>query len=145
MHTFVSELGIREVNYGATVGTSKGWIKTGGEKLVSYSPIDGKPIATVLKATAEDYEKVMLQARKAFESWQMVPAPKRGVIVREIGDALRKFKEPLGELVTLEMGKIKDEGTGEVQEMIDVADFAVGLSRQLYGLSMHSESVYHRM
>ena len=141
----LSKLGIKEKNYGATTGTTKGVIRTTGTELVSYSPIDGKPIATVIQATKAEYEIVVKKAHEAFLKFRMMPAPKRGQIVREIADALRKYKEPLGELVTLEMGKIKMEGMGEVQEMIDVADFAVGLSRQLYGMTMHSERPEHRM
>lgn len=145
MYDFLKELGIKDVNYGATLGNSDGWLKTGGKELVSYSPIDGKPIAKVIKATAGDYETVIREAQKAFEKWRMVPAPKRGQIVREIGEILRHYKEPLGKLVTLEMGKIKAEGMGEVQEMIDIADFAVGQSRMMYGFTMHSERPKHRM
>jgi len=145
MYDFLKELGIEEVNYGATLGNSDGWLKTGGKELVSYSPIDGKPIAKVIQANAGDYETVIREAQKAFEKWRMVPAPKRGQIVREIGEILRQYKEPLGKLVTLEMGKIKAEGMGEVQEMIDIADFAVGQSRMMYGSTMHSERPKHRM
>ena len=145
MHDFLERLGIKEVNFGATTGKSDGWLETTGEKLVSYSPIDGKPIATVVQATEKEYELVMKKAVEAFKKWRMKPAPARGQIIREIGEALRGYKEDLGKLVTLEMGKIKVEGLGEVQEMIDVADFAVGLSRQLYGLTMHSERPQHRM
>jgi len=145
MYDFLEKLGIKEVNYGATLGNSDGWLKTRGKELVSYSPIDGKPIAKVIQANAEDYEIVIREAQKAFEKWRMIPAPRRGLIIREIGEVLREYKEPLGELVTLEMGKIKAEGMGEVQEMIDIADFAVGQSRMLYGSTMHSERPKHRM
>jgi len=150
MHKFkteelLSKLGINEKNYGATTGSSKGWIKTTGKELQSISPIDGKVIATVIQATKEEYGTVAEKAFEAFQKFKMMPAPKRGVIVREIGDELRKHKEDLGRLVTLETGKIKMEGLGEVQEMIDIADFALGLSRQLYGLTMHSERANHRM
>jgi aldehyde dehydrogenase (NAD+) len=110
-----------------------------------HSPIDGKLIASVCMANAQDYEQSILQAQKAFVHWQKVPAPRRGEIVRLIGQELRKHKQALGTLVTLEMGKILQEGLGEVQEMIDICDFAVGLSRQLYGLTMHSERAEHRM
>src|SRR5690606_40756490 len=102
-------------------------------------------IATVTAADSKNYDAVIKQAEKAFQEWRMIPAPKRGVIVRQIGEALRKYKEPLGKLVSYEMGKSLQEGYGEVQEMIDIADFAVGLSRQLYGLTMHSERPLHRM
>ncbi|MCX5839667.1 MAG: aldehyde dehydrogenase family protein [Deltaproteobacteria bacterium] len=145
MYDFLKALGINRVNAGATTGAPNGWLKTGGEPVVSCSPIDGQPIATVIQATAADYEDVVSQAQAAFRHWRMLPAPKRGLVVREIGEALRAYKEPLGKLVTLEMGKTVAEGCGEVQEMIDMADFSVGLSRQLYGLAMHSERPQHRM
>ena len=145
MRDLLNELGIKDVNSGACVGTSSGWIETGGEELVSYSPIDGKPIAKIKTATAADYDAVVREAQKGFTMWRMTPAPQRGQIIREIADALRRNREALGKLVTLEMGKIVAEGVGEVQEMIDIADFAVGLSRQLYGLTMHSERPSHRM
>jgi len=144
-YAFLEKLGIKEVNYGATTGGSNSWIKTKGKKLVSVSPIDGKPIATVIQGDGEDYEKIIKKSREAFKKWRMRPAPERGQIVREIADVLREYKEPLGELVTLEMGKIKPEGMGEVQEMIDIADFAVGQSRMMYGYTMHSERPRHRM
>src|SRR5690554_2939121 len=136
-------LSIEAVNKGASTGTQ--WLKSQGEMLDSWSPVDGKLIASVTQATDKDYEKVVTTAQKAFETWRMYPAPKRGEIVRQIGEALRKYKEPLGRLVSYEMGKSLQEGYGEVQEMIDIADFAVGLSRQLYGLTMHSERPSHRM
>ena len=137
------ELGIKEVNSGVYHGD---WIdKPGGEEIVSISPIDGKPIAKVITASEADYEAVMKRAGEAFVAWRMLPAPARGEIVRRIGLELRKHKKALGALVTLEMGKIIAEGEGEVQEMVDIADFSVGLSRQLYGLTMHSERPGHRM
>jgi aldehyde dehydrogenase (NAD+) len=135
-------LGLDAVNPGAWTGAPLGG---GDELLESYSPRDGALLGTVALATADDYEKTVAAARAAFDRWRMLPAPKRGEIVRQIGDALRARKEPLGELVSLEMGKIRAEGLGEVQEMIDICDFAVGLSRQLYGLTMHSERPRHRM
>lgn len=135
-------LGIEPVNSGACWGE---WIDTGGEELVSVSPGDGSELGRVRMADEQDYDEVVWNVVQAFEKWRMFPAPKRGQIVREIGDELRKAKEDLGALVTLEMGKILAEGLGEVQEMIDVADFAVGLSRQLYGLTMQSERPLHRM
>ncbi len=141
----LDELGIKEINNGACTGGSGGWIATTGEELVSISPIDGQPIARVKTATRQDYETVMEKAAQAFNTYRMMPAPKRGEIVREIANALREKKQALGMLVALEVGKIKAEGEGEVQEMIDIADFAVGLSRQLYGLTMHSERPNHRM
>ena len=142
MNNLLTKLGIKEVNYGATNGRTDGWIKTTGKELVSYSPIDGKPLATIVQDTKEEYEQIVIQAEKAFKTWRMIPAPKRGQIVKKISQVLTDNKEALDELVSLEMGKIKTEGMGEVQEMIDIADFSVGISRQLYGLSMHSEKVY---
>jgi aldehyde dehydrogenase (NAD+) len=143
MYDFLEQLGIKEVNSGACYGR---WIEepTGGE-LVSTSPIDGKPIARVLQASDEDYDRVADEAQQAFSTWRMLPAPRRGEIVRQLGQELRRHKQPLGKLVTLEMGKIYPEGQGEVQEMIDICDFAVGLSRQLYGMTTHSERPRHRM
>ena len=145
MEKILQELGIKEVNRGASIGTPSGWLETSGAELVSYSPIDGKPIATIKQATADDYEKVMQKAGEAFLKWRMMPPPERGAVVRRMADALRANKKALGSLVSLEMGKIQAEGEGEVQEMIDIADFAVGLSRQLYGLTMASERPRHRM
>jgi aldehyde dehydrogenase (NAD+) len=138
-----NQLGIEDYNSGATTGTV--WYPTKGEPIHSYSPADGQLIASVNQATWDDYELVMEKATAAFSSWRMVPAPKRGEIVRQIGNRLREYKEPLGSLVSYEMGKVYQEGLGEVQEMIDIADFAVGLSRQLYGSTMHSERERHRM
>jgi aldehyde dehydrogenase (NAD+) len=141
----LNKLGIKDVNPGACTGP-EGWIEDpGGKALVSYNPATGEPIATVVQATPETYEKVAAAAQAAFLSWRQMPAPRRGLVVRDLAEALRAFKEPLGELVTLEMGKIRVEGQGEVQEMIDICDFAVGLSRQLYGLTMQSERPSHRM
>ena len=139
----LERLEIEEVNSGACWGE---WIEnpTGGE-LVSINPSDGSGIAGVRMAGPEDYEEVMRRAAETFRSWRLLPAPRRGQIVREIGEELRKHKDELGALVSLEMGKILAEGQGEVQEMIDIADFAVGLSRQLYGLTMQSERPAHRM
>ena len=136
-------LGIKPVNSGANTGTK--WVDTKGEILDSYSSADGEKIASVKQATADDYEKIIYGGQYAFIQWRMLPAPKRGEIVRQMGDALRQYKEPLGKLVSYEMGKVYQEGLGQVQEMIDICDFAVGLSRQLYGLTMHSERVKHRM
>lgn len=143
MNDFLSILGIKEVNSGVC-GREWNPKPTGGE-LVSYNPTTGKPIATVLTASPEDYDQVVKDAQQAFETWSMIPAPKRGQIIRQIGEVLRKHKKELGALVSLEMGKIIAEGEGEVQEMIDMADFAVGLSRQLYGLTIQSERPAHRM
>ncbi|MBN2281261.1 MAG: aldehyde dehydrogenase family protein [Candidatus Marinimicrobia bacterium] len=144
-YDFLEKLGIQEINYGATTGSSSGWIKTAGKELISYSPINGEVIAKVIQAEKKDYEEIIKKSSEAFKKWRMMPAPLRGQIVREIADALREYKEPLGQLVTLEMGKIRAEGLGEVQEMIDIADFAVGQSRMLYGFTMHSERPEHRM
>src|SRR5678815_3739592 len=130
-------------NNGASTGSE--WIKSIGEKTDSYSPVDGKLIGSVIAADKESYEKIIQTAETAFKQWRLTPAPQRGEIVRQVGEALRKYKEPLGKLVSYEMGKSLQEGYGEVQEMIDICDFAVGLSRQLYGLSMHSERPGHRM
>ncbi len=143
MTDFLADLGISEVNSGAY---SDHWIeKPSGEALVSFNPATGEPISTVMMAGADDYEAAVAAAEKTFGKWRMMPAPQRGEVVRKVGEELRRFKEPLGRLVTLEMGKILTEGEGEVQEMIDIADFAVGLSRQLYGNAMHSERPLHRM
>jgi aldehyde dehydrogenase (NAD+) len=136
-------LGLQNINKGATTGTN--WFDTKGELLESISSTDGALIGKVQQATASDYEHIISKAEEAFKLWRTVPAPKRGEIVRQMGDRLRAFKEPLGKLVSYEMGKVYQEGLGEVQEMIDICDFAVGLSRQLYGLTMHSERPMHRM
>ena len=143
----LERLGIDPVHAGAC---GKTWLGTQGEdaqgkELISLNPANGLELARVRLASKDDYERVMADALEVFERWRMLPAPKRGEIVREIGDELRRVKDDLGTLVTLEMGKILAEGKGEVQEMIDIADFAVGLSRQLYGLAMHSERPQHRM
>ena len=129
---------------GCTTGLSWGTTRNMGE-LISDSPIDGASLGSVFKASEEDYERIVANAQKAFADWRLVPAPKRGEIVRQIGLKLREYKQPLGHLVTLETGKSLQEGLGEVQEMIDIADFAVGLSRQLYGVTTHSERPSHRM
>jgi aldehyde dehydrogenase (NAD+) len=138
----LEKLELEPVNSGACWGD---WIDTAGDELRSINPADGSTIAAVRMATAADYEKVSGCAGEAFLEWRALPAPRRGEIVRQIGNELRTLKTELGALVTMEMGKILPEGQGEVQEMIDMADFAVGLSRQLYGLSMHSERPAHRM
>jgi aldehyde dehydrogenase (NAD+) len=139
----LERLGIEPINSGACAGD---WIETPqGSLLDSINPTDGSTIAQIRLAAEEDYDEVVYQSLDVFKRWRMTPAPVRGQIVREIGEELRLFKDDLGALVALEMGKILAEGRGEVQEMIDVADFAVGLSRQLYGLTMHSERPQHRM
>jgi aldehyde dehydrogenase (NAD+) len=137
-------LGLEAVNPGAWSGRG-GWSATGGPAFDSVNPATGEAIARVCAATREDYENVIRSAREAFAEWRMVPAPRRGEAVRLIGERLRASKDQLGSLVSLEMGKIKAEGDGEVQEMIDIADFAVGQSRMLYGKTMHSERPLHRM
>jgi aldehyde dehydrogenase (NAD+) len=141
-YDFLEKLGIREVNSGAYCGN---WLKTSGKTVEIFTPIDGSVIASVQQASADDYEKVLQKADAAFREWRMIPGPKRGEVVRQIGAEFRKFKTELGALVTLEMGKIRAEGEGEVQEMIDMADFAVGQSRMLYGLTLQSERPSHRM
>jgi len=139
----LSSLNIKTQSNGASTGIK--WLKTSGETIDSFSPVDGKLIGSVTSATRDNYEEVIRTAENAFTEWRTWPAPKRGEIVRQLGEALRKYKEPLGKLVSYEMGKSLQEGYGEVQEMIDICDFAVGLSRQLYGLTMHSERPGHRM
>jgi len=141
---FLQKLGIKEKNYGSSTGSEWGKTETQGE-LKIYSPVDGEFIASVYQASEEDYERVVKKADEAFKYWRTVPAPKRGEIVRQIGNKLRDYKQPLGMLVSYEMGKSLQEGLGEVQEMIDICDFAVGQSRQLYGFTMHSERPDHRM
>jgi len=143
IQSVLRDLGIEQENRGAAVGTH--WFNTRGETIESYSPVDGKLIASVTAATSAEYEASIVKAQEAYKAWRMVPAPRRGEIVRQFGEELRKYKEPLGKLVSYEMGKSYQEGLGEVQEMIDICDFAVGLSRQLHGLTMHSERPLHRM
>jgi aldehyde dehydrogenase (NAD+) len=136
-------VGIEESNLGACTGE---WIASEDmRELVSLNPTDGQPIASIIQADEAAYEKVLATAAETFKTWRMLPAPARGEVVRDLGNELRIFKEPLGRLVSLEMGKILSEGLGEVQEMIDMCDFAVGLSRQLYGPTMMSERSRHRM
>lgn len=141
---FLKKLGIEEKNYGASTGQNWLQTKTEGELKV-VSPVDGKLIATVYQASTQDYNQVIEKAKEAFKYWRTVPAPKRGEIVRQIGLRLREYKDALGRLVSYEMGKSLQEGWGEVQEMIDICDFAVGQSRMLYGFTMHSERPKHRM
>jgi aldehyde dehydrogenase (NAD+) len=135
-------LGLESENPGAFDGS---WIETSGERIESINPATGEPLAAVHMATAKDYERVAVASVRAFEEWRTWPAPRRGEVVRQLGEELRRHKEALGRLVTLEVGKILTEGLGEVQEMIDMCDLAVGMSRQLFGLSMHSERPQHRM
>ncbi len=143
MKDILHALKINSLNRGTSTG--KEWYITNGENLNSYSPVDGSLIASVSTTDRATYDLVVLKASKAFLEWRQWPAPKRGEIVRQVGEALRTHKTELGKLVSYEMGKSLQEGMGEVQEMIDICDFAVGLSRQLYGLSMHSERPSHRM
>ena len=138
----LKELGLNEINNGTSTG--KEWFSN-GEVIESYSPVDGALIGKVKATTQEDYEKVITTAQEGFKKWRTIPAPQRGEVVRQFNDELRRLKEPLGKLVSYEMGKSYQEGLGEVQEMIDICDFAVGLSRQLHGLTMHSERPGHRM
>jgi len=141
---FLKELGIKEKNYGASTGIE--WITTTDQgELDVVSPVDGNHIATVYLASEKDYDSIVEKGQEAFKKWRMIPAPKRGEIVRQIGLELRKYKDALGTLVSYEMGKSLQEGKGEVQEMIDICDFAVGQSRQLYGSTMVSERELHRM
>lgn len=142
-NNFLQTLGIKESNPGVSTGLH--WLRSKGANIESYSPVDGKLIASVTSTDTESYNAVISKAQEAFKEWRMWPSPKRGDAVRQVGDALRKYKEPLGKLVSYEMGKSLQEGYGEVQEMIDICDFAVGLSRQLHGLTMHSERPGHRM
>lgn len=142
MKTILKQLGLNETNLGSSTGSN--WFANGKE-ITSHTPVDGSLIGSITTSSSEDYEKVIATASQAFKTWRLVPAPKRGEIVRQVGEALRENKEALGKLVSYEMGKSLQEGLGEVQEMIDICDFAVGLSRQLYGLTMHSERPMHRM
>ncbi|MDC0230412.1 aldehyde dehydrogenase family protein [Aureispira] len=144
MQDVLKKLGLEQVNFGTSTGTEF-FGDTSQNLIDSYSPVDGQLIGRISTTTKAEYEQVMDTAKAAFKTWRTMPAPQRGEIVRQYGDALRKFKDELGRLVSYEMGKSLQEGFGEVQEMIDICDFAVGLSRQLYGLSMHSERPSHRM
>ena len=140
---FLQDLQILSKNKGVSTGTK--WVNSNGKTIESFSPVNGKLIGSVEAADENSFNKVIETANEAFKLWRQTPAPQRGEIVRQVGEALRKNKEPLGKLVSYEMGKSLQEGLGEVQEMIDICDFAVGLSRQLYGLTMHSERPNHRM
>lgn len=145
MEDIFEKLGIKDSNPGAC-SCLNSWISDPqGKDLVSYDPTTGQSLGATRQVTETSYEKILENASGTFKTWKNVPAPKRGLLVRDLGNALREVREPLGELISLEMGKIKAEGIGEVQEMIDICDFAVGLSRQLYGLTMHSERPGHRM
>jgi len=140
---FLQTLKLQKENEGTSTGTA--FVKSKGDLILSFSPVDGKMIGGVSTTDKEAYEKVITTAQSAFLVWRNWPAPKRGEVVRQLGEALRAEKQALGQLVSYEMGKSLQEGLGEVQEMIDICDFAVGLSRQLYGLTMHSERPLHRM
>lgn len=141
----LKSLNLTDKNSGTSTGSTWWATTTAQGEIISYNPTDGKAIGSVYNCTDADYEKVMTEASHAFLDWRNVPAPKRGEIVRQIGDELRQYKDVLGSLVSLEMGKSKQEGNGEVQEMIDMADLAVGQARMLYGQTMHSERPQHRM
>ena len=136
-------LGLKEINQGSSTGYH--WLNSSGKKNNVFSPVDGNKISSIIETDMQTYEKIIETASNAFVSWRKVPVPKRGEIVRQIGNELRENKDSLGQLVSYEMGKSLQEGLGEVQEMIDICDYAVGLSRQLYGLTMHSERPNHRM
>lgn len=143
MRDIFKTLGLADMNQGAGTGTE--WMECEGDVLESESPIDGRILGGIRQTTANDYDRIAAKAERAFKEWRMVPAPKRGEIVRQIGDQIRAHKRELGSVLSLEVGKIRAEAEGEVQEMIDICDFAVGQSRMLYGLSMHSERPRHRM
>jgi aldehyde dehydrogenase (NAD+) len=138
MKNLLQKLNLQEINSGTCTGPD-GWLEVGGKPIVSYNPTTGEPIAQVISTTADGYDTVVKAAQNAFLTWRETPAPQRGLLVRDLGNLIREYQEPLGELISLEMGKIRAEGIGEVQEMVDICDFALGLSRQLYGLTMHSE------
>ena len=142
---FLKELGIKDSNNGACSGPGSWYSTRNAGRNNSINPATGEIISSVDQCSEDDYEQVVKKSVEAFKTWRAIPAPKRGELIRQIANALREKKDFLGSLVSLEMGKIKQEGDGEVQEMIDIADFAVGLSRQLYGLTMHSERPFHRM
>ena len=141
MQSVLERLGIADENDGVFCGSWRG----GGPKIEKISPVNGQRLATVRSASEADYNELVSRAHEAFLKWRVTPGPVRGETVRRLGNILREFKHELGQLVTLESGKILAEGEGEVQEMIDICDFAVGLSRQLYGLTMPSERPSHRM
>lgn len=145
MKALLERLRLRDVNPGACSGPESWFEEPSANLLESYNPTTNEPIGSVIQATPVAYESLVEEAKTAFRAWRMTPAPNRGLVVRDLSQALREDQEPLGEMVALEMGKIRAEGIGEVQEMIDICDFAVGLSRQLYGLTMHSERPGHRM
>ena len=139
----LSSLGLKDINQGSSTGYQ--WLNSSGKISDVFSPVDGNKISSIIETDEDTYEKIIEAASSAYVSWRKVPAPKRGEIVRQIGNELRENKDSLGQLVSYELGKSLQEGLGEVQEMIDICDFSVGLSRQLYGLTMHSERTNHRM
>ena len=139
----LSSVGLKDINQGSSTGYQ--WLNSSGKISDVFSPVDGNKISSIIETDEDTYEKIIEAASSAYVSWRKIPAPKRGDIVRQIGNELRLNKDSLGKLVSYEMGKSLQEGLGEVQEMIDICDFAVGLSRQLYGLTMHSERENHRM
>ena len=141
----LNQLGVKNVNKGTSTGSNSFGSFDEGELIESYSPVNGELIGKVVTTTTKEFEKVVETAKTAFKEFRQIPSPKRGELVRQFGDKLRELKQPLGELVSYEMGKSLQEGLGEVQEMIDICDFAVGMSRQLYGFTMHSERPGHRM
>lgn len=145
MHPILQKLGIQDVNPGACAGIDNWYTDPPAPEIVSTNPATGERLAGVLSAAPAAYDRVLSAAQASFTRWRQTPAPQRGLLIRDLGQALYRFQEPLGDLVTLEMGKIRAEGHGEVQEMIDICDFAIGLSRQLYGLTMHSERPGHRL
>lgn len=145
MHKILNELEIKNINHGGCLGGGSFFATRDAGMLDSLNPGNGELLAQVKMCSEDDYEKIIMESNTTFKKWRMVPAPVRGQLIQEIANELRTKKDLLGSLVALEMGKIKAEGDGEVQEMIDIADFAVGLSRQLYGLTMHSERPSHRM
>ena len=143
MKRLINRLGIAVTNSGVYCGD---WVEhPGGETITSINPADGEPIANAVTASREDYDRCVVRAQQMFTCWRMMPPPQRGEIIRQIGQTLREHKQDLGQLVARETGKILAEGEGEVQEMIDICDFATGLSRQLYGLTIASERPRHRL
>jgi aldehyde dehydrogenase (NAD+) len=142
MHDVLKRLGIKAVNSGAAID---GWMETTGREVASINPTTGEELARVRMASVEDYEAIIGRTSDVYKRWRMLPAPQRGEVIRQVGEALREHKDDLGALISLEVGKVLSEGLGEVQESIDMADLAVGMSRQLCGQTMHSERASHRM
>ena len=142
---FLKKLGVNKENFGASLGSGDWSTTKDAGKIDSYNPSTDELIGSVYQCNTDDYNRIVKESIEAYDHWRTVPAPERGQLVRQLGDALRDNKDALGSLVALEMGKIKQEGDGEVQEMIDIADFAVGQSRMLYGKTMHSERQDHRI